>query len=878
MKIRSFELNNFRKFRAPIRLDGFTDGLNIVVEPNETGKSTLLDAMRAALFERHTAKNELTRSYCPWDDDVAPSVSMKFGYGEHEWHVEKQFLKGQFARLSGGGNRYEGEAAEERLQSLLGFERGGNRGSDLDTRGTLGLLWVEQCGGLDLSGPGKVARDTIRNVLESEVGAVTGGRRFAVVSKAVTTALAQYRSATGKPRDKLQAAETALTAATARRAAAEVTLRGFETALTQLERAHGDLRRLEVEINDPTRDETRKQLVDDLAVARGAQERLRTEEATRDALRAKRQVLEAATMARATAMAEMKTATAALEQLQSADTEHADIVQSALDAETRARDALAKRRGLAAEAETARGTALAARDTANRSAALGRALDRLDIVTAIETDLVQASAMMVAGIDDKVIANLVKLDAERARRQTIVEAGSVGLQIDLVDEGAGAVRIDGKGAVSGRRDVFRATDIEITGIGWLRIMPPTGSDVSAAAAHATAEQMLGDALAVIGAVSVSAARDILEGSKAGAAEVKRLQQRLNDVCAADPVLGIGQGADALKAALHGKIRPEVSAGDGDTPDHIDALDLQLQSQRAEAERASTAHAGAMAALAKVNERRAGLAADLVTAGARVDRARAVLPDTNESDDDSLAARLQAAIEDEARQTGLLDTAVRAASAFDVEALLRKQAAAEQRARTEVTERIRLSSLIGGLEASVRAEGSGGPAGAFEEAGEEEEAAGVLLQRLTQEANSLSLLSSVLDEAASAAARQFVEPVTRRAAHYVQRLLPGAALGLSKDMMVDGIDRLGRREQGTALSRGTQEQLAVLTRLAFADLLIAKGLPVSIVLDDALVYSDDDRLEIMTDILSEAAARMQIILLTCRTKAFRHVQANVLSLS
>lgn len=50
------------------------------------------------------------------------------------------------------------------------------------------------------------------------------------------------------------------------------------------------------------------------------------------------------------------------------------------------------------------------------------------------------------------------------------------------------------------------------------------------------------------------------------------------------------------------------------------------------------------------------------------------------------------------------------------------------------------------------------------------------------------------------------------------------------------------------------------------------------LDDALVYSDDDRLEIMTNILSEAATRMQIVLLKYRTNAFRHVQANFINLA
>ena len=42
MKLLSIELANFRKFRKPITVSGFRDALNIVVEPNETGKSTLL--------------------------------------------------------------------------------------------------------------------------------------------------------------------------------------------------------------------------------------------------------------------------------------------------------------------------------------------------------------------------------------------------------------------------------------------------------------------------------------------------------------------------------------------------------------------------------------------------------------------------------------------------------------------------------------------------------------------------------------------------------------------------------------------------------------------------------------------------------------------
>jgi uncharacterized protein YhaN len=106
---------------------------------------------------------------------------------------------------------------------------------------------------------------------------------------------------------------------------------------------------------------------------------------------------------------------------------------------------------------------------------------------------------------------------------------------------------------------------------------------------------------------------------------------------------------------------------------------------------------------------------------------------------------------------------------------------------------------------------------------------------------------------------------------VQRLLPTASLSLGEDYRPGLLTRAGREESADDLSKGTQEQLAVLTRLAFADLLLEKGKPASLVLDDALVFADDDRFETMTDILSEAATRMQVIILTCRTSAYRRVE-------
>lgn len=44
------------------------------------------------------------------------------------------------------------------------------------------------------------------------------------------------------------------------------------------------------------------------------------------------------------------------------------------------------------------------------------------------------------------------------------------------------------------------------------------------------------------------------------------------------------------------------------------------------------------------------------------------------------------------------------------------------------------------------------------------------------------------------------------------------------------------------------------------------------LDDALVFADDNRFEVMLEIFAEAALRMQVIILTCRTSAYRGLEA------
>ena len=60
---------------------------------------------------------------------------------------------------------------------------------------------------------------------------------------------------------------------------------------------------------------------------------------------------------------------------------------------------------------------------------------------------------------------------------------------------------------------------------------------------------------------------------------------------------------------------------------------------------------------------------------------------------------------------------------------------------------------------------------------------------------------------------------------------------------------------------------MLVRLAMGTMLAERGGNVPIILDDALVYCDDDRINMMFGAPSRAGKHQQIIVLTCRLRSF-----------
>ncbi|MGY2733575.1 AAA family ATPase [Sphingomonas sp. UYP23] len=582
MKLRSLRLENFRKFRTPLSIDGFTDGLNIVVEPNETGKSTVLEAMQAALFTRYSATGQLVQSYCPFNDDVSPRIEMSFDLPSGSWTLEKQFLRGRVVKLTGPTGRYESEAAEEQLQRLLGFERGG-KGADLDARGPLGLLWVEQTKGLSVSEPGRLVRDSVRGVLEAEVGAVTGGRRFDAIRAAVEAGYTALRTAkTGASKGDLLAAETRVVTAAAERARAEAALRSHEQSLGELENARTRLRLVERDLVDPEAVARRVALVADLQTGESAQLRLTTAQAQHAHADAVARALDERLRRIDLASVAVGEAAAARGERDAARVGAQVAVDLAASAEREARAALDRARSDREEADRVSREARGRVEQHSIARAKNRARELRRSLSELERRVEEMEAQSVGEVDAPALASLAKLERAAIEARARFAAGTV--RVDFSTSEGVVLLVDGVPAEDASSlNLVKATRLTLGDAGSILIVPPGGAGLSIEAAVAAADEALGTALRTVGVASHASAVTTSERAASAKRELASLRKQMSALCPGDPVIGLAAGADALRSyvATLGEDAGEDEAPNYDGP-ALDRAALDSRTREASA--------------------------------------------------------------------------------------------------------------------------------------------------------------------------------------------------------------------------------------------------------------------------------------------------------
>ena len=245
MKLLDVTVRNYRIHKEVTV--SFGDGVTVIAGPNESGKSTLVEAIHNALFLRSRATGEVAQSLRSAHHAGHPSVILGFTAGGKRWTIEKTFTgtsSGSTTLKEQGGRTRHNEEAEEEIHRLLQEEEvGGGRGIAERIRGRWAHLWVWQGtagappGG---QGPGEGSMEKLRERLgRLGSGSVLESATDGSVARQVLDLVAGSHTDKGriKAGSELAWATEELEAARAGRAAAEAVLAALDEAVREVDAA-----------------------------------------------------------------------------------------------------------------------------------------------------------------------------------------------------------------------------------------------------------------------------------------------------------------------------------------------------------------------------------------------------------------------------------------------------------------------------------------------------------------------------------------------------------------------------------------------------------------------------------------------------------------
>jgi uncharacterized protein YhaN len=101
--------------------------------------------------------------------------------------------------------------------------------------------------------------------------------------------------------------------------------------------------------------------------------------------------------------------------------------------------------------------------------------------------------------------------------------------------------------------------------------------------------------------------------------------------------------------------------------------------------------------------------------------------------------------------------------------------------------------------------------------------------------------------------------------------------ISEELLISSRTLRGITVPFDSLSGGTREQLSLIFRAA-CSMIVAKDGGMPLILDDALGYTDHERLRLMGTVLAKAAKECQIVIFTCVPDRYGNVgEANVVAI-
>lgn len=858
MKLKTLRVEQLRQFRKPLEITDLQPGLNLFFGPNESGKSTLVRAIRAAFFERHRSSS--VDDLQPWgDSSAAPQVMLDFDCQGKRWRLEKRFLSKKRCDLQIDSQFCNGEEAEEKLAELLGFQYPGKGASKPAHWGIPGLLWIEQGSGQEIRESVEYAGNHLKSALGASLGEVasTAGDKLIIE---VERHRAELLTATGRPTGDF---------ARAKDQHEELCdeLQGLDDKIVtyrqQVDRL-GELRRLEAE-DDAERpweiyrqraDKAEKRLTE---VDGWVNEQKREQEALlscRSAVQLLRDRLEGFEAQAGELRQREQSREHALAAVEVLKGQQPQIEQQFITA----REAYEQARTTVRLARQHEQRQAIEREISQLSKQLQAVVDKLSSARQVQGELLDLRNQLHANrIDPVQLKELKQAQENLAKLQIQQQAVATRLQFDLLP--GQSIQLDGQPlSAQGELLLLEAADLQIAGIGRLRIQPG-GEDLADLARQQ--ERLQDEMTALLHGMAV----DSLIQAEERSAQFKTLQTEIDGK---EKLLSshAPQGVDML--VLDEKALQQQLTEQRDKLRNLPGIEAQTVSLTV-----ADAEEEAVAAQLKAAEkeqgdhaRRLALAEQsLATTDTELQRLKDELqsPERRQREEQAgqqlidLQAdeeRLKRAVEERARQIAAAQPEI---LRQDIQ---RFGATAEQLEKAARQRKLELASLQSALETQ-------GAQGLEEQQAELAQELARTQRRhaeLKRRAEALDLLLGLLREKRQALTRRLQAPLQKHLNRYVQLLFPQASLEVDENLIPSQLIRTVSQGQEVgaydALSFGAREQMGLISRLAYADLLKEAGRPTLIILDDALVHSDRTRLDQMKRILFDAAQRHQILLFTC----------------
>lgn len=861
MRIRAVRLREVGCFSAPIALEGLSGELDVLAGPNELGKSTIFKGLHALFTAKHTAQTRSIERLRPYAGG-APLIEADFEAGGGLWRLRKQYLSERHAVLTdlrADKVVARGEEAHRRVLELIGGDGGEHR---------LGLLWLEQGMSLEPAIPKVDEREHLAQVIERQVAAAGGGGHDLRLIR--DKAIQQRRALVTDHRPPRPTGPYARTIEEHREASAalEETREKARAAADRLARTQA-LRERRARLTDPSARAAARHLVEKLSsdreAALAARQQLKIADANVQACESKLAEAQSAYGALKAQLAEVEK----LEAAASAGAEAERELTNALGELGRSFDeALTRRDELRAAVDRERQRLQQRQEMDARRQAAAR-LAEVSVRLAEARSAAQQAVEIHSRLRDERVTEARLAAAEREFTSITALEARISAQLPRVQiayhpGGAGKIRLAGEPLSDGAvLTPAQSLSLDIEGIGRITIDPAVSDSLQEDQDDLEAHRsVLVDLLAAMGVPDLTTARDRLEARRRFERELAHAEDRVA-TRAPEGIEPLEQEAERLSVQAKGSdVDPDLP-GQPEIKAVLERLGRELREAEKAAERLAQDHARAREHLARTG-------AESRAREQRLTTLAAILPPSEEraaclNELETRLAVAQAAVNETVRERGAWrekapdEAAMRTLEADLAEARRREQSASDELGRVE--------KELAVLERELERDQQDGIATEVEKLEEKTRSLAEQVRRFERELEALNLLIETLGQVERQSRDHYLGPVLQRLDPYLDLVFPGARVGIGQDLDVEAVTRSGSREHLSALSDGTQEQIAVLVRLAFARLLADSGRPTPLILDDALVYSDDTRIESLFSALQQAAGVHQVIVFTCRSRTF-----------